>query len=490
MIKKNSKALARLLSGPQVDQDAESGPLTGLTTRLLFLKQLEDTLRSPNADAALLLVDLGMQSKYLRTPRGDLSEELLNKLAMRLVAALPKSSIVGRYSGSTFAVILPGRMLQTELRLFSRKIVKFMRRPVRFGGLCHRLDCYVGVAFASECGPPADALLERANLALNEAFDSSDRVCTFDADLQKALGQRQLFIQQLDVALAKNQLAHYYQPIFDARTYNLTGFEALLRWQHPTRGLVMPGEFLPIAERAGRMQLLGHWGLEKACNDLHRFPAGLKVNLNVSPTEFLMQDYPRLVRKAIAKTGADPRLLVLELTETVIMQCTATSLEAVRRIREFGIQIALDDFGTGYSSLSLLQKLPIDTLKIDRSFSGAVSSSLRNQLLTYAIINLASQLGIETVAEGVETEQDAQLLAEAGCTRLQGYYLGKPMPLADALQFADAMCFRQIAETKRKPDSNSIFNYSACHTKGRLRGVGDFPSMPLGAVPRTARRPA
>jgi EAL domain-containing protein (putative c-di-GMP-specific phosphodiesterase class I) len=240
---------------------------------------------------------------------------------------------------------------------------------------------------------------------------------------------------ELHLALQAEQFVLYYQPLIDARTNRVTGFEALVRWIHPQRGLLSPMEFIPLAEEIGIIGALGDWVLRKACADAATWPGELKVAVNLSPVQFKLETLSLQVVSALAQSGLAPFKLELEVTESVLLANNETTLETLHNLRSLGVRIAMDDFGTGYSSLSYLRSFPFDRIKIDKSFIDQMGDSGESCAIVKAVAELGATLGMTTTAEGVETEAQYRLVQQHGCTDVQGYYFGRPLPLAQTLEF-------------------------------------------------------
>ena len=297
----------------------------------------------------------------------------------------------------------------------------------------------------------ADSLLVQADLALH--FAKSDERGTgrfFEEGMQQRMRVRQELQADLRKALEADEFVLFYQPLVDARSGEVTGFEALIRWSHASRGLVLPGEFIPLAEEMGLITAIGAWVLRRACADAAHWPSELTIAVNVSPVQFRQPDLVRTVGAALAAAGLPASRLELEVTESVLLQETATTIAVLHELRALGIRIAMDDFGTGYSSLSYLSIFPFDKVKIDRSFTANLGSTREADAIVRAVTGLAGNLGIRSLAEGVENWQQVEQLQDLGCDELQGYLFGRPSPIGDVGQMVGAAGRSRLALRRRE----------------------------------------
>ena len=289
-------------------------------------------------------------------------------------------------------------------------------------------------------GTNSDEIVKNADLALYRAKElgrGSHRF--FEPEMDRHMRARHTLEQELRNALVGGEFEIHYQPFADARSGETAGCEALLRWNHPTRGLVMPGDFIPLAEETGLIVPIGEWVLMMACAEATKWPAHAKVSINISPAQFKSTELVPAVVSALGMSGLAPHRLELEVTETAIMHDSASVFDTLRQLRGLGVRIALDDFGTGYSSLSFLQRFPFDKVKIDRAFINELFSQQdESRTIARAVVRFAVSLGKTTTAEGVETKEQAEFLRAEGCSELQGYYLGRPRPSAEFAQVARA----------------------------------------------------
>jgi predicted signal transduction protein with EAL and GGDEF domain len=287
-----------------------------------------------------------------------------------------------------------------------------------------------GIAVAPTDGRDPDQLMRNADMALYRAKeDGRGSYHFFEPGMDAKMQERRALEIDLRRAIENDELDLYYQPLIRLETNEISGFEALLRWRHPRRGMVPPAEFIPLAEEIGEIGTIGAWVLNRACQDAARWPQPLKVAVNLSPVQFKNQNLAQLVVSALAHSGLPAHRLELEITEAVLLQNNEATLATLHRLRELGVRIAMDDFGTGYSSLSYLRSFPFDKIKIDRSFINDIADKDESGAIVQAVTSLASRLNMATTAEGVETEAQLQIVERLGCTEMQGYLYSRPVPL-------------------------------------------------------------
>jgi predicted signal transduction protein with EAL and GGDEF domain len=297
----------------------------------------------------------------------------------------------------------------------------------------------VGISLAPTDGADVDALLKCADLALYRAkAEGRDRFRFFEPRMDTEAQARRTLESDMREALARGEFQLYYQPFVSLAESEVTGFEALLRWNHPVRGLVSPAEFIPVAEETGLIVPMGEWILRQACYEAALFPAGTRVAVNVSAVQFRNPQFVKLVMSALAASSLSPHRLELEITETILMQSSDAVLKTLRQLRDLGVRVALDDFGTGYSSLSYLSSFPFDKLKIDRSFVSGLGTNPDCAAIVRAIISLGTSLGMTITAEGVETNAQLEFVRAAGCSEAQGFLIDTPKPVDEALRIFGA----------------------------------------------------
>ena len=427
----------------QIAYLAHHDGLTGLVNRSRFQERLEragsEAARSARL-AALLCIDLdGFKDVNDRFghPTGD---ALLCRVASRLTGIAGAGDIVARLGGDEFAVLQGTLAGPADSEALAARIVAAMTDPFDIDGLAIKISASVGIALAPRDGTSADGLVKRADMALYRAkSEGRQSFRSFVPDMDVERRARLAIEADLREALNYGQLVAYYQPQVDGRTTEIAGFEALLRWDHPERGLILPQDFIDIAEDIGVIVGFGEWMLEEACRTAATWPSGLAVSVNLSPLQFKGLDLVGAVMRALDTSGLDPRRLELEITETVLLDDGEETLAVLHRLQAIGIRIALDDFGTGYSSLSYLRSFPFDKIKVDQSFVREMTMRPDCMKIVRSVVELGKSLGMTITAEGVETVEQLIQLQAAGCDQLQGYLFGRPLPadrLSDGIRHA------------------------------------------------------
>jgi predicted signal transduction protein with EAL and GGDEF domain len=376
-------------------------------------------------------------------------------VAQRLQAAVGDSGRVGRLGGDEFKVILPGRTVRQHLGELANRIIDQLSQPYLIEGHRVAIGASVGIAISPDDGQTSETLIRNADLALYAAKDGGRGKYHFYApDLHSDAEERRQLEQDLRDAIIDGGLELHYQPVVETSTEKITGFEALLRWNHPKHGHISPSRFIPIAEEAGMIAPIGEWALRTACNDLANWPDSVRVAVNVSPLQFSNPALPSIVADALAAAGACPSRLELEITESVFLGDDAGTDAMFAALKRIGVRLALDDFGTGYSSLGYLRKAPFDKIKIDQGFlRGATVKGSRNGAIIASIVSLAEALGMETTAEGVETLDELDLVRLLGCSHIQGHIYERPLSLGAATMRLGASLFA-IAKGPRSARAN------------------------------------
>src|SRR5208283_4367522 len=306
----------------------------------------------------------------------------------------------------------------------------------------------IGIAMSPDDGVESEQLLKSADLAMYQAkANGRGKFCFFEPEMDARVKARSALEFDLRQAIMCDQFELHYQPVVNLRDGTITGCEALLRWYHPKRGMIPPAEFIPIAEETGLIDQLGEWALRTACAEAVSWPDNITISVNVSPVQFRNEALGLTVIGALAASGLPARRLELEITETAIIHDEEATLGKIAQLREMGVHISLDDFGTGYSSLSYLQRIPFDKIKIDQSFIENVADNDVSLAIVQAVITVAKARNVITVAEGVETEQQKELLRALGCSEMQGYLFSRPVPVQDLLQFFPTSAQRAAHET-------------------------------------------
>lgn len=405
--------------------------LTDLPNRGLFRDRCESALADLPADGklAILCLDLDrfkLVNDTLGHPAGDL---LLQCVADRLRACLGAHDTAARFGGDEFVVLKTGIASAEEAEAFAQKVIALLSAPYEIASQQVSIGCSIGIALARDHGLEAEQLLKQADIALYRAKADGRGVSrTFGARMDARIAARSALEMDLREAIERDQLSLHYQPIADLSRLEICGFEALLRWQHPERGMVPPSEFVRVAEDTGLIERIGDWVLRRACADASHWPETLKLAVNLSPVQFRRGQVVTSIREALAATGLTPDRLEVEITEGLLLRQSEAILAMLHELRGLGIGILMDDFGTGYSSLSYVRKFPFDAIKIDRSFVADVLVDTHCRAIVDTALRLATRLDMSTIAEGVETrEQLAYLIAE-GCTHAQGYFIAPPAP--------------------------------------------------------------
>jgi diguanylate cyclase (GGDEF)-like protein len=414
---------------------AHQDALTGLANRRVFgdrlaaaLAQSERTGRS----IAVLCLDLDRFKSVNDTLGHAFGDTLLRTVAERIRSVVRQADTIARLGGDEFAILQAGVGQPGAATALAQRLVDLIGRSYVLDGHLVNTGVSVGVAVGPADAADPDQLLRNADLALYEAkAGGRGRFCFFEPAMDMRMQERRRLELDLRKALAMRELELHYQPQVSVETGRLTGFEALLRWQHPERGLVPPSEFVPLAEETGLIVRIGEWVLRAACREAARWPGELSLAVNLSPVQFKSQRLLDAVRDALAQSGLNPARLELEITEGVLLQESGTTLAILHALRRLGVRIAMDDFGTGYSSLSYLRSFPFDKLKIDKSFVRGLFSSADCAAIVRAVAALGASLGISTTAEGVETAEQMGRIREEGCTEAQGYLFSRPVPACE-----------------------------------------------------------
>jgi diguanylate cyclase (GGDEF)-like protein/PAS domain S-box-containing protein len=425
---------AEIEAGRRAQYLALHDPLTDLPNRELLNERLEQAISgaSRRGDmAALLLLDLDRFKDINDTlghPAGDL---LLKEVAARLSACVREVDTVARIGGDEFAIVQVGIKDATEAQLLSRRLLELFQTPLELDGHDYLVTISIGIALIPTDASIAAKLLQHADIALYRAKEEGRNASRFfEPEMDARLQRRKAVERDLRLALGRDELELFYQPKISLLNDELAGVEALVRWRHPVRGLVPPGEFIGIAEETGLILQLGEWVLRTAARQAALWP-GLQMAVNISPAQFRQADLVQVVRNTLRDSGLAPHRLELEVTESVLIQQPDAAAKLLSELKSLGVRVAMDDFGTGYSSLSYLQRFHFDKIKVDRSFIGAIGTEPTAAAIVRAMINLASSLGMLTCAEGVETNEQLEILRSEGCSEVQGYLFGKPMPAAE-----------------------------------------------------------
>ncbi len=410
--------------------------LTDLPNRLKFQNLLDQQMdgKACQDDFALLLFDLDRFKAVNDSLGHHAGDELLRQASVRMVSHMADGDIVARLGGDEFGVIHRGPVSEDSASELAKRLIGAICEPFNLDGNIVSIGCSAGLALRSRHGCNADALMKRADLALYAAKATGKGDYTwFEFAMEEKADRQRILRDELSTALEKNELYLDYQPIVSTKSGRIVCFEALVRWRHPTRGLISPADFIPVAESSGLIESIGRWVLQQACAQAATWPADIGVAVNLSPQQFTGFGLAADVIRALEQSRLAPDRLELEITESVFLTDSQENVRILHQLKQLGIHIALDDFGTGYSSLAYLRCFPFDKLKIDRSFITDLTSSPENLAIVRAVIGLGKSFNAVVTAEGVETDAEYACLAEEGCDQAQGYLLGRPMA-ADAVQ--------------------------------------------------------
>jgi diguanylate cyclase (GGDEF)-like protein/PAS domain S-box-containing protein len=405
--------------------------LTDLPNRTLFRAQIERELAktSQGEQFALLYVDID-EFKGINDSLGHhVGDELLKTVATRIRGCLKETDLIARLGGDEFAVIQTAVGSTDDVVEFVTRIHEAIRQPYQCLGHQLSTDASIGIALAPQHGTELDQLIKNADLAMYAAKAEGRRTHRFFEPAMHASAKARLTME-LDIrqAMIDGGFELHYQPVINLQRNEVSGCEALLRWRHPERGMVSPAEFIPVAEDAGLINELGDWVLKTACAEAALWPDHIRLAVNVSPVQFKCATLALKITGALAASGLAPRRLELEITEAVLIRDDEAALAILHQLRAIGVRIALDDFGTGYSSLSYLKRFPFDKIKIDRSFVTDIAEAGGSSTIVQAVVNIAAERNMTTTAEGVETEQQKQMLRALGCTEMQGYLFSAAKP--------------------------------------------------------------
>ena len=412
---------------------AHHDPLTDLPNRTAFNECLDAMLEQATATGesfAVLCLDLDRFKEINDVFGHALGDALLRQIACRLQEAC-EGAFLARVGGDEFTVVTAVGPQPATAETISERISGALAKEIVIDGHQLHVVLTTGVSIYPNDGTDAESLIANADAALYRA-KAEDRgsIRFFEPDMDKRLREKRLLQQDLRSAIAHNELELYYQPqaLIGGE---ITGFEALVRWHHPSRGMISPGTFIPLAEQSGLIMSLGEWVLREACREAASWPRPLSIAVNLSPMQFRHGDMPALVHEVLLDTGLAPSRLELEITEGVLVNDFSRAVSHLRRLKNLGVRIAMDDFGTGYSSLSYLQSFPFDKIKIDQSFIAKISQNSQSQTIIRAVIGLGRGLDLPVIAEGVETEEQLAFLSKEGCNEMQGFLIGRPKPIKD-----------------------------------------------------------
>jgi diguanylate cyclase (GGDEF)-like protein len=432
---RNSRRLS--LANRRVLELAQTDVLTGLPNRAFFLARLDEINRQMHEDGltfSILLLDLDRFKNVNDSLGHGAGDLLLRQVAQRLKSALREDDVLARLGGDEFAIIQDGcddqRGCSTEL---AGRIAKLVTEPFFLPGHRVEIGTSIGIAIAPDHGSSQEQLLKKADLALYRSKAAGRNCFTiYDEVMSAELEARNMLEGDLRDAIARCQFELHYQPFVDVTSGQRRGYEALVRWRHPTRGLIPPDQFIPLAEETGLIVPLGEWVLRRACEDAASWPSDIRVAVNLSPVQFKEAELFDAICAALEDSGLPPERLEIEITESVLLERGIDNHAFMERLKSIGIELALDDFGTGYSSLSYLTAFPFDKIKIDKSFISSLSRQPRSTAIISSIVTLARGLDMSVTAEGVETSEQFERLKTLGVNFAQGYLLGRPQPIGQS----------------------------------------------------------
>ena len=420
---------------------AHHDALTGLANRPALVEKIEDACarwRQWNEQFNVLMIDLDRFKHVNDTLGHPAGDELLRQVADRLKGALRETDVLARLGGDEFAIVQVNDFTEGGGgETLAARIIDLVSEPFSVDGKVVSIGASIGIALAPQHGINASDLLKMADLALyNAKYLGRNRYIIFEPALAQAAVEKHLLGNELRQALERGEFEVHYQPIVDTKTLKMCSAEALIRWRHPIKGMVLPDHFIPFAEESGAIVNIGEWILHAACREASKWPSSVKVAVNLSAVQLRSPNLLDYVMCVLVETGLSPERLELEVTETALIEHEAECLVLLRRLKNLGITVVLDDFGTGYSSLSQLTMFPFDKIKIDKSFTKNMTYRADCAAIISAVLALAHSLDIQTTAEGVEKEDQLRILRLAGVSTVQGYFIQRPCP-ASELKFDD-----------------------------------------------------
>ncbi len=428
-------------SADKINHMARYDTLTGLPNRLL----INETLARAMTDAdkwgsrcAFMMIDLDRFKAVNDTLGHPVGDRLLGRVSERLKLLMTENEMIGRLGGDEFAVVVRDATDTHRTEQLAQTIINALSQPYEVDQHTLYIGASVGLAVGPRDGRTAEMLIRSADLALYRSKDAGGGVFhAYEPQLHMAAEERRVLEIALRSAVENGEMHLTYQPVVNAGTGQLTGFEALLRWTHPQFGNISPAKFVPLAEEARLIAPIGEWVLRTACEEAARWDLPVRIAINVSPEQLHNPAFVSIVAQALAQSGLRPDRLELEVTESVFMREGTVAVEVLEKILDLGVRLSLDDFGTGYSSLGYLAHTRFSSIKIDRSFVQSASKGTKEAIaIIRAVVALADSLGMATTAEGVETEEEHQMVQQLGCTKVQGYYFGRPLPVQEARALA------------------------------------------------------
>ncbi len=424
----------------EIWHQANFDPLTDLPNRILLIDRAEEALRRARREEtslAIIFVDLD-HFKFINDHFGHaLGDDVLIEVANRISSVLRDSDTVVRLAGDEFIVLMPFIHKTKDAAKVAEKIVLALAKPYSLGEKCVYLSASAGIAVFPGDGDSVDTLLSHADMAMYQAKDCGrNQFVFFDGDMNRRLESRKKMEHALQLAIEKNQLQLFYQPIFHVKSGSMIAAEVFIRWPHPELGMLLPADFVPLAEDSGQIVALGEWVVKTVCSQIQGFPEGFKVYVNVSPVQMLHGDLQHLLKASLMRYQLPEQALGLEITEQVMGESPQVVIQKMHKMKAMGLSFWIDDFGTGFSSMRYLKDMPVDGLKLDREFIADIDADENKTVLVKAMVEMAHHLNLGVVAEGVETEAELAVLKHCGCDYVQGFLLGRPMPLVNFLASA------------------------------------------------------
>jgi diguanylate cyclase (GGDEF)-like protein len=483
-------------SEQEISRLARFDSLTSLPNRAMMRQTLDEALRNAairRKGCALFMIDLDRFKNVNDTLGHPVGDALLRQVADRLKSVMGNHGQVGRLGGDEFQAVLPGTVGMGLLESLARTLIEQVSRAYMIEGHKVTIGASVGIAIGDPGRGSADALVRNADLALYAAKGAGrGKHCFYEPSMHSEAAERQVLENDLRQAIERGELSVAYQPVVRTAGEEISGFEALVRWQHPVRGPIPPDKFIPLSEEAGLIGKIGEWVLRTALEEAANWPDHVRIAVNLSPLQFNDPAVVNMVGLHLRETGVRPDRLELEITEGVFLADNDSTDETFARLKKLGVRLALDDFGTGYSSLGYLKKAPFDKIKIDQSFvRGAASATNRNAAIIRAIVTLAETLGMDSCAEGVETHDDLQLIRELGVSMVQGYIFGRPGSAETARELANSVTVEADGfQCSREPRHRLMRRAVTCidgeMVEVKLRNISSMGSLvecPVPAAP-------
>ncbi len=444
----------RLAADAKINHMIRHDALTGLPNRLVLNERIQQALidTGRNGQSALLFLNLDEFKRVNDTLGHSAGDSLLVAASERLMACVREGDTVARLGGDEFAIVQVGIARPEDAKLLAERVICTMQQPFLIEGQPVVVGVSIGLTLMPNDAHDSASLLKNADIALDRAkAEERGSFCFFEAEMDARLQSRRQLEVDLRAGLARDEFELFYQPLVNLTSRRVTGFEALIRWRHPKRGMVSPAEFIPVAEEIGLIVPLGEWVIRKACLAACSWPDDIKVAVNLSPSQFKSRNLVPTVIASLQESGLPARRLELEVTETLLLQDNETTLGMLHELRALGTRISMDDFGTGYSSLRYLRSFPFDKIKIDQSFIRDLSRHEDSIHIVRAVRGLCAGLGMTTTAEGVETEEQLDKICAEGCTEAQGFLFSPPRPAGEIPAILERVRLRDAASHHGEP---------------------------------------